>query len=96
VALAACRQGQRVRFSTAAGLVNELLAAQEEHRLARFLDTLLKHRLLVLDELGFLPLSAVGAQLIFQCCSAMHERLALIITTNLRFADWTQVFGSRA
>ena len=94
--LAACRQGHRMRFYTAAGLVNELLAAQEAHRLSRFVDGLLKVRLVVLDELGFLPLSQVGAQLIFQCCSALHERVALIITTNLRFAEWPQVFGSES
>jgi DNA replication protein DnaC len=96
LALAACRQGQRVRFYTAAGLVNDLLVAQEGHRLSRFLDGMLKQRLVVLDELGFLPLSPIGAQLIFQFCSALHERVALIITTNLRFADWTQVFGSES
>jgi DNA replication protein DnaC len=96
LALSACRQGQKVRFYTAAGLVNELLAAQDEHRLSRFLDGLLKYRVLVLDELGFLPLSQVGAQLLFQCCSALHERVALIVTSNLRFADWVQVFGSES
>jgi DNA replication protein DnaC len=96
LAVAACRQGHRVRFYTAAGLVNDLLAAQEDHRLSRLLDGMLKYRVIVLDELGFLPLSAVGAQLVFQCCSALHERVALIITTNLRFADWPQVFGSES
>jgi DNA replication protein DnaC len=93
LALAACRQGQRVRFYNAAGLVNELIQAQDEHTLPKFLATALRHRLIVLDELGFIPLSASGAQLIFQFCSTMYERVALIVTTNLRFADWTQVFG---
>jgi DNA replication protein DnaC len=93
LALAACRQGQRVRFYNTAALVNELLEAEETHRVPKFLNGALKHRLIVLDELGFIPFSATGAHLIFQFCSALYQRVALIITTNLRFADWTQVFG---
>jgi len=93
LALAACRQGRRVRFYTAAGLVNDLLAAQDQHRLPQFLASALRHHLIVLDELGFIPFSTTGAQLIFQFCSELYQRVALIITTNLRFADWTQVFG---
>jgi len=93
LALAACRQGHRVRFYTAADLVNELLQAQDERRLGRVLAQALKQQVVVLDELGFLPFSALGAQLIFQFCSALHERVALLSTTNLRFADWTQVLG---
>jgi len=93
LALAACRQGRRVRFYTAAGLVNELILAQDEHRLPKFLASALRHQLIVLDELGFIPFSATGAQLIFQFCSTLYERVATIVTTNLRFADWTQVFG---
>jgi len=93
LALAACRQGHRVRFYTAADLVNELLQAQDERRLGRVLAQALKQQVVVLDELGFIPFSVLGAQLIFQFCSALHERVALLITTNLRFADWTQVLG---
>jgi DNA replication protein DnaC len=93
LALAACRQGHRVRFYTAAGLVNELISAQDEHRLQKFLASALRHQLIVLDELGFIPFSASGAQLIFQFCSTLYERVAMIVTTNLRFADWVQVFG---
>jgi DNA replication protein DnaC len=93
LALAACRQGYKVRFYTAAGLVNELIQAQDEHRLPRVLATALKHHLIVLDELGFIPFSPSGAHLIFQFCSSLYERVGLIVTTNLRFADWTQVFG---
>jgi DNA replication protein DnaC len=93
LALAACRQGHRVRFYTAAALVNELIQAQDEHRLSRFLAVVLKHQLIVLDELGFIPFSTTGAQLIFQFCSTLYERVATIVTTNLRFADWVQVFG---
>lgn len=94
LAAAACRQGYRVRFYNTAALVNELLLAQEQHRLPKFLTIALKHNLIVLDELGFIPFSATGAQLVFQFCSTLHERVALIITTNLKFADWTQVFGN--
>ena len=93
LAVAACRQGHKVRFYNAAALVNELALAQAEQRLSRFLTTTLKHHLIVLDELGFIPFAANGAQLIFQLCSALYERVAMIVTTNLRFADWTQVFG---
>lgn len=93
LALAACRQGRRVRFYTAADLVNELIQAQDERRLGRVIAQALKQQVVVLDELGFIPFSALGAQLIFQYCSALHERVALMITTNLRFADWTQVLG---
>jgi DNA replication protein DnaC len=93
LALAACRQGRRVRFYNTAGLVNELIQAQDEHQLPKLLASALKHDLIVLDELGFIPFSSTGAQLIFQFCSTLYERVAVIVTTNLRFADWTQVFG---
>jgi DNA replication protein DnaC len=94
LALAACRQCQHVRFYNAAALVNELILAQEQHRLPKLLASALKQNLIVLDELGFIPFSTTGAQLMFQFCSTLHERVALIITTNLKFADWVQVFGS--
>ncbi len=94
LALAACRQGHRVRFYTAAGLVNELLQAQDEHRVQRVVNQALRCQLVVVDELGFIPFSEVGGQLMFQFCSALHERVAVLVTTNLRFADWTQVFGN--
>lgn len=93
LAVAACRQGYKVRFYTAAGLVNDLIQAQDEHRLSKFLNAALKQQLIVLDELGFIPFSPTGAQLIFQFCSCLYERVTLMVTTNLRFADWTQVFG---
>jgi DNA replication protein DnaC len=94
LALAACRQCHRVRFYNAAALVNELILAQEQQRLPKLLTAALKHKLIILDELGFIPFSTTGAQLMFQFCSTLHERVALIVTTNLKFADWTQVFGS--
>jgi DNA replication protein DnaC len=93
LALAACRQGRKVRFWTAAGLVNELLQAQDEHRLHRVIAASLKQDLVVLDELGFIPFSPNAAQVLFTFCSELYERLALILTTNLKFADWMQVFG---
>lgn len=93
LAAAACRQGRRVRFWTAAGLVNELLQAQDEHRLHKMIASTLKLDLVVLDELGFIPFSSNGSQVLFTFCSELYERLALIITTNLKFADWVQVFG---
>lgn len=94
LALAACRQGQRVRFYNTAALVNELILAQEQHRLPKFLATALKQNLIVLDELGYIPFSTTGAQLIFQFCSTLHEQVSLLVTTNLKFADWIQVFGT--
>ena len=89
--LCACRQGHKVRFYNAAGLVNEMITAQDEHRLNKFLATALGQKLIIIDELGFIPLSATGAQLLFQFCSMLYERVALMVTTNLRFADWTQI-----
>ena len=92
--VAACRQGHRVRFWNAAGLVNDLLQAQDEHRLARVQARLVRYEVIILDEVGFIPFSSVGAQLLFQVCRALYERVAVIVTTNLRFAEWTQVFGN--
>ena len=89
----ACRQGKRVRFYTAAGLINELIEAQAENRLSKLQAQLMKQELIILDEVGFIPFSQTGAHLLFQFCSAKHERGSLLITTNLNFADWTQVFG---
>ncbi len=94
LALAACRQCHRVHFYNAAALVNDLSAAQAQQRLPKFLATTLKQDLIVLDELGYIPFSATGAQLLFQFCSTLHERVPLLVTTNLKFADWLQVFGS--
>jgi DNA replication protein DnaC len=93
LALAACRQRRKVRFYNAAALVNDLLQAQSQNQLNRFIQLARRQQLIVLDELGFIPLTAQGAQLLFQYCSALYEHVALILTTNLRFADWPQVFG---
>ncbi len=93
LALEACRQGHKVRFWTAASLVNELLAAQDEHRLHKLITASQKLQLIVLDELGFIPFSSNGAQALFTFCFEIYERVALIVTTNLQFSDWVQVFG---
>ena len=93
LALAACRQGRRVRFYHVATLVNELIAAQHELKLSRLLTTLGKQELLVLDEFGFIPFSQEGANLLFQLCSSLYERVAVIITSNLKFGDWKSVMG---
>jgi DNA replication protein DnaC len=95
LALTACRQSHRVRFFNAATLVNELIAAQDKHQVERFINNALRHQLIVLDEFGFIPFSPTGANLLFQFCSSLHERVALIVTTNLKFADWTQILGNQ-
>ena len=93
--LAACRQDRRVRFYTVTTLINELHQAHDEHRLPQFLDKALRHQLIILDEFGYVPFSATGAHLLFQFCSALHERVSLILTTNLSFGDWVQVLGDK-
>ena len=91
--LAACEQGRRVRFYTAAGLINELLEAQEEHRLSKLESRLMKLDLIILDEVGFVPFSQRGAQMLFAFISQKYLRGSLIVTSNLAFAEWTEVFG---
>ena len=82
-----------MRFYTVTQLVNELHQAQDEHRLPKFLEAALRHKLIILDELGYVPFTPTGAQLLFQFCSALHERVALLVTTNLPFGEWVQVLG---
>src|SRR5216683_5363452 len=93
LALAACRQGHHVRFFNVATLVNDLIAAQQELKLSRYLASLCKQDLIILDEFGFVPFSREGANLLFQLCSALYERVAVIITSNLKFSDWKSVLG---
>ena len=90
---AACRQDYRVRFYTVTNLANELQDAQANHQLPKFLDKMLRYQLVILDEFGYVPFSPGGAQLLFQFCAALHERVSLMVTTNLPFSDWIQVLG---
>jgi DNA replication protein DnaC len=90
--LAACRAGRKVRFVTAAGLVTLLDEAQQQHRLDRALTQLDRLDLLIVDELGYLSFSRSGAELLFQVFADRYERRSLLITSNLGFGDWGQVF----
>jgi DNA replication protein DnaC len=90
--LAACRQKKRVRFITAAGLVNELVEAQHHNQLGRALQRWTRYDLIAIDEMGYVPFAQVGAELMFQVISERAERATLVITTNLPFSEWTQVF----
>ena len=91
--VSACRQGIPTRFVNGCGLVNELIEAQSAKILTRLIQRYAKYGLMVLDELGYVPFSKQGAELLFQVLAERHERGSVIITTNLGFADWTQVFG---
>jgi DNA replication protein DnaC len=91
--LAACEQGRRVRFYTAVGLINELLEAQEAHRLSKLEAWLMRQDLIILDEVGFVPFSQRGAQMLFAFVSQKYLRGSLIVTSNLAFAEWTEVLG---
>jgi DNA replication protein DnaC len=90
--LAACQHEHRVRFATAAELANMLVEAKQAGRLARKLEQLARHELFVLDELGYVPFDKVGADLLFSFVSRVYERRSLIVTTNLPFARWNEVF----
>src|SRR3979409_1510826 len=89
--VAACRQKRRVRFTTAAGLVNELVEAKHTMQLARVRARWARYDLIAIDEVGYVPLADVGAELLFQIIADRTERAALILTTNLPFSEWTQV-----
>ena len=93
LALCACRQGRRVRFSRSAKLVDELLVMQHNLRLSRFTARFERLDLVVLDELGFSPVAKEGTQLLFHLCSDLYERVSMILTSNLRFTAWNQIFG---
>lgn len=90
--LAACRQKRRARFTTAAGLVNELVEAKQHNQVKRVMAKWMKYELIVLDELGYVPLADIGAEFLFQVISERAERAAWIVTTNLPFSEWTSVF----
>lgn len=92
--LAACQQGFRVRFTTAASLVHELIEARDEKRRLRYQKQLARQELLIVDELGFVPLSKTGAEMLFEVFSQRYERASTLVTSNLPFAEWTEVLGS--
>ena len=92
--LLACQQGRKVRFFTAAGLINLLTEAQAGLRLSHLERSLAQMDLLIIDEIGYVPFSEKGAQLFFQVAAQSYERQSLIMTTNLDFSQWPQVFGS--
>jgi DNA replication protein DnaC len=92
--LAACQHGHRVRFTTAAALVSELIEARDEKKLLRFQKQLASYELLIVDELGFVPLSKTGAELLFEVFSQRYERSSTLVTSNLPFQEWTEVLGS--
>ncbi|MCP5088639.1 MAG: ATP-binding protein, partial [Rhodobacteraceae bacterium] len=92
--LAACQKGLKVRFITAASLVHELIEARDDKRLLRLQKQLTGQNLLIIDELGFVPLSKTGAELLFEVISQCYECGSIIITSNLPFDEWTDTFGS--
>ncbi len=94
LALAACRQGKRVRFYRAAKLVEELALMRRDLRLSRFTAGFVRLDLLVLDELGFLSIDRERAETLFDLISNLYERVSLIVTSNLRFGDWNAIFGN--
>ena len=89
--VAACRQKRRVRFATTAGLVNELVEAKQQLQLRRVMARWERYDLIAIDEVGYVPLAEVGAELLFQIIADRAEKAAVILTTNLSFSEWTQV-----
>ena len=91
--LLACRHGKRVCFFTATGLINDLVETQEQRALGRRLAQPQKLDLLILDEVGFVPFTSEGARLLFQVCAERYLKGSLVVTTNLGFGRWVEVFG---
>lgn len=93
IGLTSCQNDKRVRFFTAAGLANILLEKNQKGNLNNFLSALKKVELMIIDEIGFVPLHKDAAQLLFQVISECYERRSLIITSNLEFSQWNTIFG---
>ncbi|MFH0782484.1 MAG: IS21-like element helper ATPase IstB [Pseudomonadota bacterium] len=89
----ACKHNHRTRFVSCYALVNELIEARREKDLQRLIQRYSRYDLLILDELGYIPFSKEGSELLFQVLAERQEKGSVVITTNLGFADWTQVFG---
>jgi DNA replication protein DnaC len=94
LAFSACAQGRKVRFHTATDLVTQLVERREERRLQRLQKLLQRLDLLVIDELGYVPFSKAGAELLFDLISQAYEHHSLMVSTNLAFEEWTEIFGS--
>lgn len=90
--VAACRQKRRVRFTTAAALVNELVEAKQNNQVRRLMARWQRYELIAVDEVGYVPLADIGAEFLFQVISERAERAAIVVTTNLPFSEWTTVF----
>ena len=91
LAVAACRQKRRVRFATAAAMINELVEAKHQLQLGRALARWARYDLIALDELGYVPVAEIGAEFLFQVIAERAEKAAVLVTTNLPFSEWTQV-----
>lgn len=89
--VAACRQKRRVRFTTTAGLVNDLVEAQQQLQLRRVLARWARYELIAIDEVGYVPLADIGAEFLFQVIAERAEKAVVMMTTNLPFSEWTQV-----
>jgi len=92
--VAACRKGLPVLFTTASAMVSELMEARDEKRLLKLQKQIARQKLLIIDELGFVPLSKTGAEHLFEVFSQKYEQGSVIVTSNLPFDEWTEIFGS--